>query len=657
MVKSPLNAILKAAHYADESGLAPDHRLTAVLIPVPPIGGAVFGVLQTHGDESSAELLETTIRDDLERLAQTMEVSVNITHRFEQLLQAINERLALAYREGTLHLPISEAAAVIGVADQNSVIISGFGNLTATFLHKTEKGPYEQYDLSRGLRVEDEVASWPKAFLTVLNGDLHAGDVLYVGSRINRHDLSPIDVNEILTTLPPTGAVNKIRQHLPLQSPFAAVVLQTQKVAAESRKTSGLGAQGSLSSLHRTAEKTEHYLAEQAPDLQRALLRTLRIFFPRRGAAHRARLLKESGHLAIRLAVIAVKVSFGIGRDLVLMGWRLGRMIVSRPQEILERTKTTVAQTNKRTGDLIIWFNRLSKMNKRIGGAFLIALAIFFGGLVLLNRQNKIAAEEVAYRTAVENVETILNTAEASLIYGDTAQAQELLEQAEAKIAALTFEPKKEKKESERLTAKLTEIQKTLRQETQPRLVPVLVDQVEEIFGQPVTPASLGLTRPGIDVQVYNGKAYLLSPENNQIFKHSRSGDGFDGGSAWIISRLTDLSDAVSLAVDGYVWVVKSNGQIIRYLSGREEEALTPTVIPPLAAPLKIWTDENSSFLYVVEPSSQRIIVLKKNNAAFVRQYVDPAFEQLEQMKIDEASKTIYVKIGETIFQFAAQHI
>lgn len=653
MVKQRNDLFLKAAQYAEESGLPQDQHLATILFPLQAIGGVVFGVMHAQGDRGSAELYEQTLRHHLERLSTTIEEGTNLTHRFEQLLQAVNETLAAAYAEGSLLLPIADAAGIIGVADNNQVIVSGFGNLAAQFLHKTEKERFEQYDLARSMRVEDEVPAWSKPFLAVLNGDLFPGDVFYLGSRVNRHDLSPSAMNEILITLPPVSAVNKIRQHLPLETAFAAIVLKAERTEMPVTNATK-SVQGSLSDLDRTKEKTDRYLGEQSPEMKSFLHKAWIMLFPKRGAVSRAKVMRRGGRFMVRLLVSFMTTSLWILRDVAMMTFRAFGNLVRHPKRTAQ---TVVGQRHLLDRALrrgISRFNSLPKTSKRVLLVALIVVCAFIGSLVFINKQQAREAEIRAFEQSVELVENKLEAAEASLIYADETQARAFLDEASSMIASLDQTNEERVQRVSDLGARVAEFQQTLRHAEEVELTAVTTS-AQEIFGETVSKESLGLTRDGVDVAVYNGKAYLLSPDLNQIFRHNRAGDGFDGGSAWVLSSSTNISDATAIAIDGFVWVLKTDGRIVKYLSGREEDFTAATVDPALIGATDLWTDENSAYLYVLDPVQKRIVVLEKENGALVIQYTSPAFELLRRFKIDESSSTIYVEAGTAIYQFTSR--
>ncbi|QQR83396.1 hypothetical protein IPJ72_06425 [Candidatus Peregrinibacteria bacterium] len=65
--------------------------------------------------------------------------------------------------------------------------------------------------------------------------------------------------------------------------------------------------------------------------------------------------------------------------------------------------------------------------------------------------------------------------------------------------------------------------------------------------------------KSGVDIAAYGRFLYLLSPANNQIYKYPRLRSNFSSGSAY--NNDADLSGAVSMAIDGSIYVLKSSGK------------------------------------------------------------------------------------------------
>jgi hypothetical protein len=163
------------------------------------------------------------------------------------------------------------------------------------------------------------------------------------------------------------------------------------------------------------------------------------------------------------------------------------------------------------------------------------------------------------------------------------------------------------------------------------------------------------------DLVTYNGKLYVLSPggggTDSQIIKFNPTSSGFDGGTNWIRAKSTDLSDAVSLAIDATIFVLKQDGKIVRFVSGSEVGWDAQAVDPAVTQASEIKTDTESKFVYVLEPATQRLIVYNKDSGAFVVQYRSDAWSGLRDFLVDEQTKTVYLLAGAKVYSIQASHL
>jgi len=161
------------------------------------------------------------------------------------------------------------------------------------------------------------------------------------------------------------------------------------------------------------------------------------------------------------------------------------------------------------------------------------------------------------------------------------------------------------------------------------------------------------------DIELYSSKLYALQIANDdgQILRHWPLATGFGVGSPWIQSKTIPLGDAVSLTIDGTIFVLKQDGTIVRFGQGTQLPWTAGPVDPVIQAATDIWTNGESDFIYVLEPAQKRLIVYKKENGEFVTQYRSEQFEMLSDFIIDEAYKNIYLLNGTKIFKISISHL
>ena len=154
------------------------------------------------------------------------------------------------------------------------------------------------------------------------------------------------------------------------------------------------------------------------------------------------------------------------------------------------------------------------------------------------------------------------------------------------------------------------------------------------------------------DISSFGANIYLLDTENNQIYKRARSLGGFRAGKEWIIAgQKANLKDAVSLAIDGDIFVLKSNGEIEKYSRGVKKDFSASSLIEPLDNPTKIYTEIDFDYLYVLDPRHKKIVQYDKATGELVNQYTSEKFDDLKDIIIDSQENRMYLLNGKKIFE------
>ena len=184
-----------------------------------------------------------------------------------------------------------------------------------------------------------------------------------------------------------------------------------------------------------------------------------------------------------------------------------------------------------------------------------------------------------------------------------------------------------------------------------------------DIKGGTVTPASLTIPSTGqtIALLAYANRMYVLHgmQENNdaEILKFTKSGSTYSTGTSWISSKTKTLADPRAFTIDGSLYVLHGAGDVSRFQNGAEVGWQLGIVEPSVTEATRIWTDGTSTFMYVLEPKTKRVIVYKKDTGAFVVQYTSETFTELTDFVVDETAQTIYLLSGSAIYTISAGHL
>ncbi|HBB38456.1 MAG: hypothetical protein UV82_C0015G0022 [Candidatus Magasanikbacteria bacterium GW2011_GWD2_43_18] len=151
---------------------------------------------------------------------------------------------------------------------------------------------------------------------------------------------------------------------------------------------------------------------------------------------------------------------------------------------------------------------------------------------------------------------------------------------------------------------------------------------------------------------IYNLRLYLVDKANNQIIRHSKTQTGYDKGTPWLTNNEgVDLSDAVSIAIDGDIFALKQSGAILKFSAGTPESFSISGLDPALENPTDLYTYTDIDSIYIVEPTNKRIVKLNKQGT-FQAQYTNDAWVGPTGMVVDVAKKTVYVLDGNKVYSF-----
>lgn len=175
---------------------------------------------------------------------------------------------------------------------------------------------------------------------------------------------------------------------------------------------------------------------------------------------------------------------------------------------------------------------------------------------------------------------------------------------------------------------------------------------------QTLTPQEIKLP-PGAeisDLKIYNGKLYLVDNKNNQIYKYLITGDSFTNQTNWLKDKNINLSNTVSMAIDSNLYLLKSNGQILKFFTGKAQTFGIKNLEPAFSNPTKIYTSVDDKYIYVLEPAQKRLVILDKNGD-FVIQYYSENFSNLKDLAVFEKNKKIYLLNDRQIYQINTDFI
>ncbi|PIQ76435.1 hypothetical protein COU78_06305 [Candidatus Peregrinibacteria bacterium CG10_big_fil_rev_8_21_14_0_10_49_24] len=157
----------------------------------------------------------------------------------------------------------------------------------------------------------------------------------------------------------------------------------------------------------------------------------------------------------------------------------------------------------------------------------------------------------------------------------------------------------------------------------------------------------------GKDMEAWLRYMYVLSPENNQIYKYERYSNRYAAPSEYNVNG--DLNGAIDMTIDGNVYVLKEHGEVVKLFRGEQR----PFVIRHL--PGSILENATKVFkvldgnLYFLDSANKRVIVVADGGATgestYIRQYVlEGEIDILKDIYVDPDESRLYVLDSKSIY-------
>jgi hypothetical protein len=165
--------------------------------------------------------------------------------------------------------------------------------------------------------------------------------------------------------------------------------------------------------------------------------------------------------------------------------------------------------------------------------------------------------------------------------------------------------------------------------------------------------------KKGIDLKTFGRFAYILSPTENQIWKYERRNSNYSVASAYNTGNV-EMADAISFAIDGFIFVLQASGDIIKLNRGQEEDydfRELPSI--PFSGPnLRLYTSTELGYLYILDPDNKRLLVFTKGDrfADYRRQVMFQAengdLDNVRDFIVDESGQKVTLVTDDKIYEF-----
>jgi len=154
-----------------------------------------------------------------------------------------------------------------------------------------------------------------------------------------------------------------------------------------------------------------------------------------------------------------------------------------------------------------------------------------------------------------------------------------------------------------------------------------------------------------VDLGTFAGNLYLL--DKKMIWVYPAGEAGFGNKKAWL-KNPADFSEALGMAIDGAIWVLKKDGSIEKYLRGEKDAFGIAGMDKDFSEPAALYTSPEEEHLYILDKGNSRIVVLNKNGE-YYSQYKSPQISDAQSLVAWEKEGKIFLLNGSKIYQIELQ--
>lgn len=159
-------------------------------------------------------------------------------------------------------------------------------------------------------------------------------------------------------------------------------------------------------------------------------------------------------------------------------------------------------------------------------------------------------------------------------------------------------------------------------------------------------------------IYYYAGNVYVLDKDASRIYRINSSNGDFSLPQIWTASDLNlNFKEARGWFIDGFIWVLFSDGKILKFSKGVPERIVLKNVFPKLENIQSIYSNEEASFLYVLDSVVGRVVVFGKSGN-YVAQYFSDEIKGAKNLVVSEKEKRmVFSKEGGKLYLIEMKHL
>jgi hypothetical protein len=387
---------------------------------------------------------------------------------FEATIAKINRDLAAFLEQEKINLHPGALNAVVGIIYGNKLFFAqtGAGKALLLYRPKNKRGEflldYSLVDITEKTNdPTQEIIQTNKFFTNVVAGAVPAHGYFFFANESLFEYLTKKQITDIITTLPPTGAAEQMKNLLEQTNafvPFFGLIVKNNSGEhdAFAAPAASLAVPGSLpvgagrlsvNQLNLTQEKTEQLLSPSGMVNVRKWLDKLKpasssIKDFATSKARQINIAREKTNLAQKTITLGKKIIEFTGIIISLLTALVKNIIKfitdkNSREQLIEKTKQTAKKIAQSTVNSIDRFSRLSPRYKALIIVIAVCLVGLLGNIIYSGINNQHKKTEAQIAAVSEQFTQKENQLDAALLYNDRTGAKQILDNLATLLASL----------------------------------------------------------------------------------------------------------------------------------------------------------------------------------------------------------------------------
>ncbi|MFH1662191.1 MAG: hypothetical protein ABIA02_03795 [Candidatus Falkowbacteria bacterium] len=403
---------------------------------------------------------------------------LKVEHIFESALAKTNKNLVEFLHNEKIKLDPKLINITIGVIYKNDLHFASIGKNKATLICKNKDLSDSGYKAINVENDENKKLNPAKLFTNVISGHIHNNCYFIFNNETLSEFLSEKQLIDIITKLPPGGAIEQIKNTLSKINSyvsFLAIIIKNSSMEEPSIKPSievvNTSARTSIEGLRETEETTEKFLTPTGIISPKKLTSYFSKILPN-FSLNKKEKISDSKNILIKDRIIGKKKSnlfsfqkiIKIIKNIFVYSFNFiiyfFKIITNKNNlvDFLKSAKIKAGNLKRAFSDsiskLFYWFKNLNKINKILFSIGIICLILFIGNSTILFFKNKKVKIEETYNSSIEEIEQKQNQVEASLLYSNEAGAKKILEEIDSLLSIFPRETESQISDFNELTKK-----------------------------------------------------------------------------------------------------------------------------------------------------------------------------------------------------------